>query len=360
MPSHFCALVVALVVLSGVACGPSRGAPPLASRAGDVTATTSSTARAAASNDGAGVTGTPARPSAPAEDARPAGPTVVSEASSVSTPTPSAPASVSNVRADLTRLPIGDGRVSTSPRVGSVYSCQTSFGGGGASRDGSWIRGDGTFDLTAKLAVRGAIRQVGDFGVSLSGATRRVTGNGLPQHATGQFPVAPSDPAYQYDRNPNTTRAQALAVSLPMKPVQAAQPSCLSLGAIGVSLNGVVFFNALDALGRDAVAHEVLDSCEGHPERSGQYHYHNHATCLDDPGMGHSTLVGYAYDGFGIFGRRGEAGRWLADTDLDVCHGHVHTVIWDGDTVTLYHYHTTDEYPYTLGCYRGTPVRNGS
>ena len=40
-------------------------------------------------------------------------------------------------------------------------------------------------------------------------------------------------------------------------------------------LTGNVFFNALDAVGRDAVAHEIQDACEGHPERSSLYHYHN-------------------------------------------------------------------------------------
>ncbi len=34
---------------------------------------------------------------------------------------------------------------------------------------------------------------------------------------------------------------------------------------------------------------------------------------------------------------------------LDECNGHVGP---DGD----YHYHTTNEFPYTLGCYRGTPI----
>ncbi len=29
---------------------------------------------------------------------------------------------------------------------------------------------------------------------------------------------------------------------------------------------------------------------------------------------------------------------------------------WDGATVDLYHYVATAEYPYTVGCYRGTPV----
>jgi len=34
---------------------------------------------------------------------------------------------------DRARLPLGDGHVTTSPQIGSVYSCQTSFNGGGRS-----------------------------------------------------------------------------------------------------------------------------------------------------------------------------------------------------------------------------------
>ncbi|MFN8426728.1 MAG: hypothetical protein U0X87_10800 [Anaerolineales bacterium] len=37
---------------------------------------------------------------------------------------------------DLTKLQVGDGKYSTSPQIGFVYSCQTQFTGGGASGTG--------------------------------------------------------------------------------------------------------------------------------------------------------------------------------------------------------------------------------
>ncbi len=46
------------------------------------------------------------------------------------------------------------------------------------------------------------------------------------------------------------------------------------MGMIGVALNGVAIFNALDDAGRDAVAHEVQDLCNGHPQMRGEHHYH--------------------------------------------------------------------------------------
>ena len=67
----------------------------------------------------------------------------------------------------------------------------------------------------------------------------------------------------------------------------------------------MALFNALDAPGRDAVAHETQDRCHGHPQQNGVYHYHSLTNCIaDKPGPdGNSPLVGYAIDGFGIYGR---------------------------------------------------------
>jgi len=131
------------------------------------------------------------------------------------------------------------------------------------------------------------------------------------------------------------------------------------MGMIGISLSGAAIFNALDARGEDAPAHEIQDECGGHPERSGMYHYHNASECMvaqEKTVDGHSGLVGYALDGFGIYGMSGANGDHLNNKDLDDCHGHVENVVWDDAEQEIYHYHLTDEYPYTIGCFVGTPV----
>ncbi len=56
---------------------------------------------------------------------------------------------------DATRLPWGDGRLSRAPGSRGGLVLQTMFGGGGAFQDGGWLRGDGTFDMTAKPVVDG-------------------------------------------------------------------------------------------------------------------------------------------------------------------------------------------------------------
>jgi hypothetical protein len=258
---------------------------------------------------------------------------------------------------DLKRLPIGDGRISTQPKMGSVWPCRTQFNHrAGAHASGDWIQADGTYNLTAKPTVDGAVSWPSQFKVALQQNIRTITGNRLPSTVTGQFPVSPKDDAYHYDRNPNSITSEDFQLNLPALPQRAKEASCLPMGAIGVLRNGGYFFNAVDERGKDAVAHEIQDSCQGHPERHGAYHYHSVTSCLDDKGKGHSALVGYAFDGFGIYGHRGEKGQELTNADLDACHGHTHAVEWGGKTVKFYHYHATWEYPYTLGCFRGTPT----
>jgi hypothetical protein len=275
--------------------------------------------------------------------------------------------------ADLKRLPIGDGKISKAPQRGYIWACRIDPGAGGAFRDGPWIRSDGTYDFTAKAVVSGKVSWPSRYTIALTGERRAFATNDLPSHPTGTFPIQPGDGAYRYDRNPNAIAAQSFDFELPANPQPAARPSCAP-GAVGILLSGAILFNALDAPGRDAVAHETQDGCQGHPQQSGVYHYHSLTTCLEDkrlPG-GHSALMGYAIDGFGIFGRFGEGGAALSSADLDECHGHSHAIPWDGRTVIMYHYHASWDFPYTLGCMRGAwrmadmmkisgppPARNG-
>ena len=258
-------------------------------------------------------------------------------------------------------LPLGDGKISTTPQRSYVMVCNPNLRGGGAQHAGPWIHGD-TWDLTEKISVQGRIMwPEAQFKITSAGDERLVSriirGNGLPVNTpTGTFPVAFSDAAFQIDRNPNTIEQQNIALTLPMNPELAAAPSCVPMGMIGVALNGVAIYNGLDAGGRDAVAHEVQDLCNGHPQQEGQYHYHGPSPCLPEQ-TGKEKLVGYALDGFGIYSIYDAQGRELTDADLDECHGRTSEVEWNGKRQSIYHYVLTREYPYTIACFRGTPVR---
>ena len=254
---------------------------------------------------------------------------------------------------DTQNLPLGDGKVSNEPRRGYVYACMSSFRGGGARHVGNWIHGS-TWDDTQKIHVQGEVTWP-DASISISsdGDRRMVSSNALPDdHTTGIFPVRRDDPAFQIDRNPNTIMAQTISLSLPLIPTVAAKSSCVPMGMIGVALDGVPFFNALDDAGRDAVAHEVQDDCNGHPQHGGEYHYHGPSPCMKSM-TDNNALIGYALDGFGIYSMYDENGREQTNDDLDECHGRVSRIIWDGKPVEMYHYVLTREYPYTVGCFRG-------
>jgi len=274
--------------------------------------------------------------------------------SATATPTPNATPS-----AVATLLPLGDGKISyTAPAKGIIYLCNGfKAGGGGAATNGPWIEGK-YWDPSKKIHVQGSVNWPDwSYSFVLNGDQREVMGNDLPPHPTGIFPIQPSDPAYKYDHNPNSIGPQSVLFSLPANPVVASKVSCEG-GQVGIAITGVALFNGLDALLRDAVAHELQDSYNGHPQQNEVYHYHNISQGVLNLGITDSlgnTLVGYAFDGFGIYGPV-ENGKTLTNAYLDECHGHTSEIVWDGVPQQMYHYNATAEYPYTVGCYKGTPV----
>ena len=100
-----------------------------------------------------------------------------------------------------------------------------------------------------------------------------------------------------------------------------------------------------------------LDSCCGHPQQHGVYHYHKYPSCVKSPfaddGQRHSPVLGFAFDGFPVHGPYEEAGVMARDLKgdraLDVCNGHT-------DPARGYHYHVTPgRFPYIIGGYAGVP-----
>ena len=113
---------------------------------------------------------------------------------------------------DIKRLPVGDDRISKEPKVGMIWACRID-GGGGAQRPGPWMNGDGTYDLTAKAAVGGAVTWPFRFATSVENALRLFASNELPDHPTGNFPVWHHwrVPLSRHDRFPVQRRLSARA-----------------------------------------------------------------------------------------------------------------------------------------------------
>jgi hypothetical protein len=183
-----------------------------------------------------------------------------------------------------------------------------------------------------------------------------IESQGYPNHPTARFPN---------DSNPNSILVQQFVFRLPLIPKKADTISRLPMGPIGMANNGVVFFNPFEAGGMNAVEgySEVwLDSCCGHPQQTGVYHYHKYPACVKSPfkddGANHSPILGFAFDGFPIHGPY-EAKEQFArdgqgDRALDVCNGHE-------DPMRGYHYHVTpNRFPYIIGGYRGVPERSNN
>lgn len=260
-------------------------------------------------------------------------------------------------------LPLGDGKYTTSaPKKGYVYLCNVAQGGGGAENNGPWI-GTSTWNSNEKISVEGSVSWPQAYvHITVDGSTRTIASNDLPTTGvTGIFPIQQSDPAYQYDTNPNSIEAQNLSVSLPANPSVAPTPSCI-YGEVGIMTNGVLLLDAFDAEYRDAAAHEILDSCDGHPHEDGMYHYHDLSSCIPD--AMETNVIGWAFDGFPITGPEVAPGKYLTTADLDECHGITSAVDINGTMVDTYHYVMTQDFPYSVSCFRGKsyepkPAANG-
>lgn len=253
-------------------------------------------------------------------------------------------------------LPLGDNKyTTTNPQKGYIYLCHANneTNGGGAQNKGNWIHGN-TWNIKEKISVQGSIYwKNAQFSNSLIGNIRTLSGNNLPTHTTGVFPIASSDPASAFDRNPNSVKVQSFTQSFPANPTYSDTPYCMG-GEVGVMLTGVAIFNGFDAGLRDAAANEVQDSCQGHPEKTGEYHYHSLSSCITD--VNETTVIGYALDGFPITGPKVADNKYLTTEDLDECHGITSSIMVDGKETTTYHYVMTEDFPYSVSCFRGKPV----
>lgn len=183
--------------------------------------------------------------------------------------------------------------------------------------------------------------------------------NGITDHKSPYF--ATSDSRYEayngsnaaYAKNPNSIATQSLTFKIPANPVAATTHSATPLGPIGVSINGVPLFNQY-AGPATPLTNEInsFDQYNGHPQMSGQYHYHVEPLYITAT-KGKSALIGFLLDGFPVYGPL-ENGATLTSASLDTYHGH--TGVTADYPAGIYHYHTTADAPYMNGSgFYGTP-----
>jgi hypothetical protein len=207
----------------------------------------------------------------------------------------------------------------------------------------SWIQN--TTGLTGSHYVNGNSTPITDnaqanvISVQYSTNWVYVRANGIPAYPTGPF----------LDGNPSLATAQTGYFKISLNPVQnSGTPTATTMGNIGVFINGVGLFDDRDGVSwraatgalaggplggmgdmvwnRDAIVAERagFDCAKGHPAM-GNYHHHQNPSAFNldlqeisnvcdlyladglyvIDSTTHSPLIGFAYDGFPIYGAYG-------------------------------------------------------
>lgn len=126
-----------------------------------------------------------------------------------------------------------------------------------------------------------------------------------------------------FNGNPNSPSAQSNIFKFPKTAQEetGAKIDQPSVGALGVSLNGIKIYGISDARSYDGTINSVQgagvwnsdawvsegstmdDNGGGHPDQGGNYHYHANPVALySDPSATHSPIIGFAFDGYPIYG----------------------------------------------------------
>jgi len=151
--------------------------------------------------------------------------------------------------------------------------------------------------------------------------------------------------------NPNRIAQQGYEFRIPLNPaINPDGPSDTFLGPIGVSINGVPFFNEYESP-TETLTNQVIQSFDpgnGHPAPQGRYHYHFPPESLIT--VTEDNFLGFAGDGFPVYGPKNPDGNNAQN--LDDYHGEFGPTPDFPDSI--YHYHTNFTSPYIIGAFAGT------
>ena len=150
-----------------------------------------------------------------------------------------------------------------------------------------------------------------------------------------------------FNLNPNKILKQNIVMKVPADPKESKTKTATPLGAIGIAVNGVVFYNQYAGPNNQPLTNEInsFDQYNGHPQPQGAYHYHIEPLWLTS-NLGKDAFLGFLNDGFPVYGPQ-ENGKDITNTDLDDYHGHFHKT--DEFPDGIYHYHITKDNPYING-----------
>jgi YHYH protein len=151
--------------------------------------------------------------------------------------------------------------------------------------------------------------------------------------------------------------APGYASPVTLSPQKAAQPTSID-AALAIAVNGVPIYDYSSQGSLDLAAYDPkfdtvltgeLDQCNGHSGRGDDYHYHAAPTCMMQAmrNKGPGAILGWAFDGYPIYGNTNPDGSAISTGELDVCNA-------KADAVFGYRYHTSARPPYIIQCLTGT------
>ena len=220
----------------------------------------------------------------------------------------------------------------------------------------AWLK-KGDLDLNGNLVTKD-VYIPDNVVVSFTKTDLVIRSHNLPNHPTAIFP----DTEGLLDGNPNYIQEKSFTWHIPLNPQvnpnhiamanQSNSNNALPMGPIGVAVNGIVFFNPFDA--GEVQALWRVDRCCGHPSPDYTYHYHKYPVCVKSPwaddGADHSPLIGFAFDGFPIYGPYEAKGIMAKDDQANPLNAF--NMHYDKDRG--WHYHVTPgQFPHIIGGYWG-------
>lgn len=218
-----------------------------------------------------------------------------------------------------------------------------------------------TSSTTGTVAVPAIYQKIyGASSITSDGTYITIKTTGAPDHKSPYYAVG--NALYEnfagttfggvsFSKNPNSISVLNYTFKIPLNPQVAANHAATPLGAIGVALNGVPFYNQY-AGPSTPLTNEIMsfDQYWGHPAPGGRYHYHVEPLYLTTVKASKSALMGFLLDGFPVYGPE-ENGALVTNAMLDAYHGHTHATIDYPNGIYHYHINATDPYINGSGFY---------
>jgi hypothetical protein len=264
-----------------------------------------------------------------------------------------------------------------------------------ASTKGSYGPSTPQSEATAEKSVKWTSNVV----VSLGSGSWTFKSDGLPatnfvatHYAVPSNPLDVSAAGASVVTSASVLKDQNYDYTLPLTPVYSKSVTTTNQGPIGFLLDGAALYNPYEGNHStvatsdnfvttvNGVTASFLDSCDGHPGPGGQYHYHGLPTCLVSYATGGSptvasvtstagtttsavretnaaskkpVILGFAFDGYGIYDNVAMNGSTVPVSSLDTCNGIFSPV--PGYPHGAYHYvlENVKGVRSSIGCYHG-------